>query len=315
LDLGTPAPAFQLEDVASGDTISLDTFSDAKALLVMFICRHCPFVRHVEQELAKIGKDYQGKPLGIVAISANDAKNYPADAPDRLREMVQELGFIFPLCFDGDQAVAKAYTAACTPDFFVFDGDRNLVYRGQLDDSRPGNDKPVTGQDLRGALDTVLAGESVPTDQQPSIGCTLNGYQVTSRLTSAASPLRFPMAKQKSSGGGRKPAKGERVAYAEFGSQATERATQRATPSRPPNEQKLRVQVSRKGRKGKTVTVINGFETTPEILAALLKTLKGRCGAGGTVKDDTVEIQGDHAQTILQVLVQQGYAAKISGGK
>ncbi len=173
LDLGTQAPAFQLKDVTSGDTVSLDTFGEARALLIMFICRHCPFVMHVQQELAQIGKAYQNKPLGIIAISANDAEKYPADAPERLQEMAQELEFTFPLCFDKDQSVSKAYTAACTPDFFVFDGDRQLVYRGQLDDSRPGNDKPVTGKDLRGALDAVLAGESLPTDQQPSIGCNI----------------------------------------------------------------------------------------------------------------------------------------------
>ncbi|MEO0409463.1 MAG: thioredoxin family protein [Cyanobacteria bacterium P01_A01_bin.135] len=173
LDLGTQAPDFQLKDVTSGDTISLDTFAGNDALLVMFICRHCPFVKHVEQELAQIGKDYQNKPLGIVAISANDAEKYPDDAPASLKEMAQVLGFTFPLCFDDDQSVAKAYTAACTPDFFVFDGSNKLVYRGQLDDSRPGNDKPVTGVSLRQAIDTVLAGKPVSEDQQPSIGCNI----------------------------------------------------------------------------------------------------------------------------------------------
>ncbi|MGF1538700.1 MAG: thioredoxin family protein [Elainellaceae cyanobacterium] len=173
LDLGTQAPAFQLKDVTSDDPVSLDAFNGASALLVMFICRHCPFVKHVQQELAQIGKDYQGEPLGIVAISANDAEKYPDDAPDSLKAMAQELGFTFPLCFDADQSVAKAYTAACTPDFFVFDGNQKLVYRGQLDDSRPGNDKPVTGKDLRQAIDTVLAGQPVPEDQQPSIGCNI----------------------------------------------------------------------------------------------------------------------------------------------
>lgn len=173
LSLGTQAPAFQLKDVTSGNPVSLDTFSDAKALLVMVICRHCPFVKHVQQELAQIGKDYQNQPLGIIAISANDAEKYPADAPDSLKEMAQELGFTFPLCFDEDQSVSKAYTAACTPDFFVFDGDRKLAYRGQLDDSRPGNDKLVTGKDLRNALDAILAGKPVATDQQPSIGCNI----------------------------------------------------------------------------------------------------------------------------------------------
>lgn len=173
LDLGTQAPAFQLEDVATGKPISLDTFAGNEALLVMFICRHCPFVKHVEQELAQIGKDYQDSALGMVAISANDAEKYPDDAPGSLKEMAQALGFSFPLCFDADQSVAKAYTAACTPDFFLFDGDQKLVYRGQLDDSRPGNGKPVTGRDLRQAIDTVLAGQPVSAAQQPSIGCNI----------------------------------------------------------------------------------------------------------------------------------------------
>jgi peroxiredoxin len=173
LALGTKAPDFQLPDVVSGETISLATFTGKQALLVMFICRHCPYVKHVQQELAQIGKDYAGKDVGIVAISANDVTSHPDDAPDRLKQMAQELSFTFPFCYDESQATAKAYTAACTPDFFLFDGDRQLVYRGQLDDSRPGNDKPVTGHDLRGAIDTVLAGEPVSSDQKPSIGCNI----------------------------------------------------------------------------------------------------------------------------------------------
>lgn len=173
LALGTQAPEFQLPDVASAKTISLATFSDKKALLVMFICRHCPFVKHVQTELAQFGKDYANQSVGIVAISANDAKNYPDDSPDSLKAMVQELGFVFPLCYDETQETAKAYTAACTPDFFLFDGDRRLVYRGQLDDSRPGNDKPVNGQDLRAAIDAVLADQSPNSEQKPSIGCNI----------------------------------------------------------------------------------------------------------------------------------------------
>ena len=173
LALGTKAPDFQLPDVVSGETISLATFTGKQALLVMFICRHCPYVKHVQQALAQIGKDYAGKDVGIVAISANDVTSHPDDAPDRLKQMAQELSFTFPFCYDESQATAKAYTAACTPDFFLFDGDRQLVYRGQLDDSRPGNDKPVTGDDLRGAIDTVLAGEPVSPDQKPSIGCNI----------------------------------------------------------------------------------------------------------------------------------------------
>lgn len=173
LALRTPAPDFHLPDVMSGKTISLATFSAQKALLVMFICRHCPFVKHVAQELANLGQDYLSRGLGIVAISANDAVKYPDDAADSLREMVQELGFNFPLCYDESQATAKAYTAACTPDFFLFDGDRQLVYRGQLDGSRPGNSMPVTGCDLRAAIEAVLAGLPVNSEQKPSIGCNI----------------------------------------------------------------------------------------------------------------------------------------------
>ena len=173
LALGTPAPDFKLPDVTSGETISLENFKSKKALLVMFICRHCPYVQHVQAELAKIGKDYQEKNLGIVAISANDVVNYPEDAPDKLKEMVQELGFNFPLCYDESQAVAKSYKAACTPDFFLFDGSRKLVYRGQLDDSRPGNGIPVTGKDLRLAIDAVLNDKPVSLNQRPSSGCNI----------------------------------------------------------------------------------------------------------------------------------------------
>jgi peroxiredoxin len=173
LALGTSAPDFALPDVVSGQTISLATFQEKSALLVMFICRHCPYVKHVQAELAQIGRDYARSSLGIVAISANDAQNYPADAPERLAEMVQELGFDFPLCYDESQAVALAYTAACTPDFFLFDRGRSLVYRGQLDDSRPSNDQPLTGQDLRRAIDAVLAGQPVSPEQKPSIGCNI----------------------------------------------------------------------------------------------------------------------------------------------
>ncbi len=173
LSLGTKAPDFQLPDVVSGETISLSTFADKKALLIMFICRHCPFVKHVESELAQLGKDYFQSGLGIVAISANDVKNYPDDAPDLLKTMARELDFKFPLCYDETQETAKIYTAACTPDFFLFDGDRKLFYRGQLDDSRPSNGKPVTGKDLRNAIDSLLAGKSLTEEQKPSIGCNI----------------------------------------------------------------------------------------------------------------------------------------------
>jgi peroxiredoxin len=173
LALGTPAPAFSLADVVSGEVISLDTFASKKALLVMFICRHCPYVKHVQHELAKIGRDYADKDLGIVAIASNDVDNYPADAPESLKEMAQALEFNFPYLYDEAQEVAKAYTAACTPDFFVFDESRKLVYRGQLDSSRPGNGVPVSGEDLRKALDAVLSGEPVDSDQKPSVGCNI----------------------------------------------------------------------------------------------------------------------------------------------
>ena len=173
LALGTQAPDFDLPDAASGIRISLATFSDRKALLVMFICRHCPFVKHVERELARLGRDYAGKGVGIVAISSNDAESHPADAPESLKAMALELEFNFPLCFDATQEIAKAYTAACTPDFFLFDRARRLVYRGQLDDSRPGNNKPVTGRDLRAALDSVAAGRPAPANQKPSLGCNI----------------------------------------------------------------------------------------------------------------------------------------------
>ena len=173
LALGTAAPEFQLKDVVSGKTISLTNFSGTSALVVMFICQHCPYVQHVKHELARFGRDYANKPVGIVAISANDPVGYPDDAPERLNAMAQEEGLTFPVCFDEGQHVAHAYTAACTPDFFVFDGNRRLAYRGQLDDSRPGNGKPVTGRDLRAAVDAVLAGKPVSQQQRPSVGCSI----------------------------------------------------------------------------------------------------------------------------------------------
>ena len=171
--LGTQAPPFALTDVVSGQTVSLDTIAAGTPLLLMFICCHCPFVKHIQQHLAQLGQDYQNTELAIVAISANDIEQYPSDAPLKLKEMAVTLGFTFPVCFDEDQSVAKAYTAACTPDFFLFDGDRTLVYRGQLDDSRPGNDRPVTGQDLRASIDAVLANRPVDPNQKPSIGCNI----------------------------------------------------------------------------------------------------------------------------------------------
>lgn len=173
LELGTQAPAFDLPDVISGQRITLETFAGKKGVLVIFMCRHCPYVKLLEQGLAALGKDYADQPLGIVAISCNDAEKYPDDAPDSLKEMAVSLGFNFPFCFDETQAVAKAYTAACTPDFFLFDQNFNLFYRGQFDDSRPGNERPVTGKDLRAAIDQLLAGQPVPPDQRPSIGCNI----------------------------------------------------------------------------------------------------------------------------------------------
>jgi peroxiredoxin len=173
LALGTPAPEFQLPDVTSGETITLDRFKDKKALLVMFICRHCPYVKHIQRGLAQLSKDYAGRPLGIVAISSNDATAYPEDAPESLREMASELGFNFPFCYDESQDVARAYSAACTPDFFLFGQTGHLVYRGQFDDSRPSNSMPVTGRDLRAAIDATLEGRPVDSNQKPSIGCNI----------------------------------------------------------------------------------------------------------------------------------------------
>ena len=173
LPLGTKAPDFDLPEVVSGKATSLATFADKKALLVMFICRHCPFVKHIQKELVQLGKDYFTSDLAIVAISANDANNYPDDAPESLQAFATEQGFNFTLCYDESQETAKAYTAACTPDFFVFDDQRKLVYRGQLDDSRPSNGKPVTGADLRAAIEAVLADKPVTSEQKPSVGCNI----------------------------------------------------------------------------------------------------------------------------------------------
>ena len=174
LALGTKAPDFKLTDAVSGKTFSLDDFKDKKALLVMFICRHCPFVKHVEKEIAKIGKDYKNKNIGIVAISANDAENYPEDSPVNLKKQAQELGFTFPYLYDETQEVAKSYTAACTPDFFLFNEERKLFYRGQLDSSRPGKVwVKVDGRDLRDAIEALLSGKKVSDNQKPSIGCNI----------------------------------------------------------------------------------------------------------------------------------------------
>ncbi len=172
-ELGSPLPTYSLPDVVTGRMVSPEDYRDRKALLVMFICRHCPYVKHVEQELARLGRDYAEKSVGIIAISSNDAVNYPEDAPESLKEQARQLGFVFPYCYDETQEVARAFQAACTPAFFLYDAARKLVYRGQLDDSRPGNGRPVTGRDLRAAIDAVLEGRPVSPDQRPSAGCNI----------------------------------------------------------------------------------------------------------------------------------------------
>ena len=175
LELGTLAPAFELPDVVSGGPVTLAQFAGQPGVLVMFICQHCPYVKHIQGELAALGRDY-GDRLGLVAISANDAEKYPDDGPEGLKAMAIAHDFQFPFCYDESQAVAQAYTAACTPDFFLFkatDAGLTLAYRGQLDDSRPGNGKPVTGKDLRGAMDALLAGEAIAATQVPSLGCNI----------------------------------------------------------------------------------------------------------------------------------------------
>ncbi len=172
LELGTIAPMFALSDT-DGAAYSTDDFADATALLVMFICNHCPFVKHVRPELVKLGHDYQPRGVAILAISSNDPVAYPDDSPERMREEKRAAGYTFPYLFDPSQEVAKAYKAACTPDFFLFDRHRKLVYRGQLDDSRPSNGVPVSGRDLRAALDAALSNQPIPREQHPSIGCSI----------------------------------------------------------------------------------------------------------------------------------------------
>lgn len=172
LPLGTKAPNFALRNVVDGVTVSRDDYRDRTGLLVMFICNHCPYVKHVRSELARLGRDYQPR-IGIVAISSNDVANYPDDSPPLMCDEAQCHGYTFPYCYDETQEVAMAYHAACTPDFFLFDRAMELVYRGQLDDSRPGNDKPLTGKDLRAAIDALLAGAPIPSDQKPSMGCNI----------------------------------------------------------------------------------------------------------------------------------------------
>jgi len=171
--LGTEAPDFTLTDVTTGRTVRRSDFDGTKALLVMFLCRHCPYVGHVREAVARLGHDYADQDVSIVAISANDPETYPEDAPESLAEEAGQAGYAFPYLFDETQEVAKAYTAACTPDFFLFDAGRTLVYRGQLDSSRPNNGLPVTGEDLRAAIDAVLADRPVSEHQRPSVGCSI----------------------------------------------------------------------------------------------------------------------------------------------
>jgi peroxiredoxin len=172
LPLGSEAPPFSLLDT-EGRTVSLDDLRDAKALLVMFICTHCPFVIHVRSELAKLARDVQSRGVAVVGINSNDVERHPADSPARMREEAADVDYTFPYLFDETQAVAKAYRAACTPDFYLFDEHQKLVYRGQLDDSRPGNGTPVTGRDLREAVDSALAGRPIEAEQRASIGCNI----------------------------------------------------------------------------------------------------------------------------------------------
>ncbi len=173
LPLGTIAPEFDLPDTVSGQVMSLADLKSDVATVVMFICNHCPFVKHVQTELVRLAREYQAKSVAFVAISANDAASYPEDSPTMMKEVAKRLGYPFPYLYDESQAVAAAYQAACTPDFYIFDGNLVLVYRGQLDDSRPGNDVPLTGRDVRGALDALLAGRPVDSQQKPSIGCNI----------------------------------------------------------------------------------------------------------------------------------------------
>jgi len=172
LPLGTKAPRFSLPDT-SGKTVSLDDFKEAPALVVMFICNHCPYVKHLQTALAKFGREYIAKGAAVVAINSNDVDNYPEDSPEHMRADVKRFGYTFPYLHDDSQETAKAYRAACTPDFYVFDKDRKLIYRGQFDGSRPGNGVPITGSDLRTATDAALAGNPLPDKQMPSMGCNI----------------------------------------------------------------------------------------------------------------------------------------------
>ena len=173
LPLGTKAPDFELVDTVSDKTVALSDVKGKEGTVVMFICNHCPFVIHVNPMIVKLAKEYQEKGIAFVAISSNDVENYPQDAPHLMKEKASEEGYTFPYLYDESQEVAKAYDAACTPDFYLFDADMTLVYRGQLDDSRPGNDVPLTGTDLKGAMDAVLNNKDVDAEQKPSLGCNI----------------------------------------------------------------------------------------------------------------------------------------------
>jgi peroxiredoxin len=173
LPIGTEAPPFSLPDPATGATVGLDDFADSPALLVVFMCNHCPYVKHLADGLATVTSDYIDRGVAVVAIQSNDVDNYPDDAPDRMVDEKARRGYRFPYLYDETQDVAKAYRAACTPDFFLFDGARRLAYRGQFDDSRPSNGLPVTGTDLTAAVDALLAGDTPSRDQKPSIGCNI----------------------------------------------------------------------------------------------------------------------------------------------
>ena len=172
LRLGTLAPRFQLPDPHGKQTSSED-FSGAPALLVAFICNHCPYVKHIRSRFAALATEYQARGVAVVAVTSNDVENFPEDSPEKMAEEIVQAGYTFPYLYDASQEVARAYDAACTPDFFLFDRNRRLVYRGQFDDSRPKNGLPVTGADLRAALDAVLEGRPVPGDQKPSVGCNI----------------------------------------------------------------------------------------------------------------------------------------------
>lgn len=172
LALGTKAPGFQLPD-PSGKNVSLHDFAQAPALVVVFMCNHCPYVKHIRAGLAQMARDYQPRGVRVVGVNSNDVSNYPADSPAKMAEEARSAGYTFPYLYDETQEVAKAYRAACTPDIYVFDKDQRLAYRGQFDDSRPGNGLPVTGRDVRTALDSLLAGKAVAAQQKPSIGCNI----------------------------------------------------------------------------------------------------------------------------------------------